>query len=53
LNLLSLERICIFGYSGWAYGLSKMLKNINKLNIVRIGSYITDSSLKKKLVMGF
>jgi len=30
-----------------AFGLEKMLKNISKLNIVRIGSYITFSSLKK------
>jgi predicted Zn-dependent protease len=30
-----------------AAGLEKMLKNITKLNIVRIGSYITFSSLKK------
>jgi predicted Zn-dependent protease len=34
-------------YPVTAAGLEKMLKNITKLNIVRIGSYITYSSLKK------
>lgn len=35
-----------FGCFGGLYGFEKMLKKINKLNIVRIGSYITFSSLK-------